>query len=236
MAVRTSLKVGDWVEVLTLDEILPTLDESGRLDGMPFMPEMVRFCGKRLRVVKSAHKTCDPTGDTNLRAIPDAVHLGVRCDGAAHGGCEAKCLIYWKTAWLKPADGPGTPGGSAAAPPADSPALARLQAQTIAPDSDPARPTYVCQATEVVRASTELPVNDLGQYVTDLKTGNISTGDFVYYVGDLVGWSLMARIARKVGIDLSPVPDAAKQKRSGPPVAFPLLDLQVGETVEVRSK
>jgi hypothetical protein len=32
------LSVGDVVEVRSLDEILSTLDESGRLDGLPFMP------------------------------------------------------------------------------------------------------------------------------------------------------------------------------------------------------
>ena len=31
------------------------------------------------------------------------VHLeGIRCDGAAYGGCGAACLIFWKEAWLNP--------------------------------------------------------------------------------------------------------------------------------------
>ena len=46
------LSVGDWVEVRSKEEILRTLDASGQLDGMPFMPEMVRFCGKRSQVHK----------------------------------------------------------------------------------------------------------------------------------------------------------------------------------------
>ena len=31
---------GDWVEVKSKDEILSTLDENGRLDGLPFMPHI----------------------------------------------------------------------------------------------------------------------------------------------------------------------------------------------------
>src|SRR5205823_5514963 len=52
-------RAGDWVEVKSAEEILATLDEQGRLDGLPFMPEMLQYCGKRLQVFKSAHKSCD---------------------------------------------------------------------------------------------------------------------------------------------------------------------------------
>src|SRR5262245_47954515 len=37
------LLVGDMVEIRALDEIQETLDESGCLDGLPFMPEMAAF-------------------------------------------------------------------------------------------------------------------------------------------------------------------------------------------------
>src|SRR5262245_45039589 len=39
-------------------EILATLDERGAIDGLPFMPEMLAYCGKRLRVELRADKTC----------------------------------------------------------------------------------------------------------------------------------------------------------------------------------
>jgi hypothetical protein len=39
--------------------------------------------------------------------MENAVHLvGVRCDGSAHGGCQAGCLIFWKDAWLRRVDAP----------------------------------------------------------------------------------------------------------------------------------
>ena len=55
----SKLHAGDWVEVRSKDEILRTLDKQGRLDGMPFMPQMFQYCGKRFEVYKRAHKTCD---------------------------------------------------------------------------------------------------------------------------------------------------------------------------------
>ena len=55
----SKLRVGDWVEVRAKDQILRTLDKRGRLEGMPFMPQMFQYCGKRFKVFKRAHKTCD---------------------------------------------------------------------------------------------------------------------------------------------------------------------------------
>jgi len=43
-------RTGDWVEVRSKEEILKTLDKRGLLGGMPFMPEMFEFCGRRMRV------------------------------------------------------------------------------------------------------------------------------------------------------------------------------------------
>ena len=74
------------------------------------MPEMLAWCGKRLRVDKLALKLCDTIESTGMHRIRDAVHLEMsRCDGQAHGGCQAGCSIYWKEAWLKriPAGGGG---------------------------------------------------------------------------------------------------------------------------------
>ena len=60
IAPRSRLRAGDWVQVRTKEEILATLDANGRLEELPFMPEMLPYCGKRMRVGKRAHKTCDP--------------------------------------------------------------------------------------------------------------------------------------------------------------------------------
>ncbi len=107
---KSAFKVGEWVEVRSKNEILATLDSKGCLDGMPFMPEMLMFCGQKFQVEKSAHKTCDYSSPTiRSRWVENTIHLKTRCDGSAHDGCQAGCLLYWKDAWLKPATESGTP-------------------------------------------------------------------------------------------------------------------------------
>jgi len=99
---QLKLEAGELVEVRSVEEIIATLDENGRLNAMPFMPEMLQYCGRQFRVFKVAHKTCDNIQPWNMRTVKDAVHLtGVRCDGQAHGGCDAGCLIFWHEAWLR---------------------------------------------------------------------------------------------------------------------------------------
>src|SRR2546429_350400 len=99
---RLNLRVGEIVEVRSENEILATLDDAARLDNVPFMPEMLQYCGERFRVFRRSDKTCDNIGEWSIRRMEDTVHLeGLRCDGSAHGGCEAACLIFWKEAWLK---------------------------------------------------------------------------------------------------------------------------------------
>jgi len=95
------LRAGDWVEVKSKEEILVTLDKKGQLEKLPFMPQMFQYCGKRFKVYKSAHKTCDTVNPIRSLRVADVVHLDLRCDGEAYGGCQAGCLIFWKTAWLK---------------------------------------------------------------------------------------------------------------------------------------
>src|SRR2546423_11255235 len=94
------LMPGDVVEVCSAGEILSTLDADGTLDRLPFMPEMLAFCGRQFRVSAQAFKTC--VDDAEMRQFDDTVFLEeVRCDGGSHAGCDRGCLIFWKTAWLK---------------------------------------------------------------------------------------------------------------------------------------
>ena len=168
-----SLRVGEIVEVRSEAEILATLDGRGELESLPFMPEMLQFCGRRFRVDKLAVKLCDTIGSTGMYRMPNAVHLeALRCDGQAHGGCQAGCLIYWKEAWLKRIP-PGEPGPA----PAPGCTLAMLTAATRRP-ADPAAPgeeRYACQATELLRAAPErIPAWDARQYLQDVRSGNAS--------------------------------------------------------------
>ena len=97
-----NLRAGELVRVRSRSEILATLDADGKKDRLPFMPEMLQYCGKTFRVYKRADKACDTVRKTGSRRLHDAVHLeDLRCDGCAHGNCQAGCLIFWKEAWLK---------------------------------------------------------------------------------------------------------------------------------------
>ena len=169
------LRAGDLVEVRSQAEILATLDENGELDSLPFMPEMLQYCGAQLTVGKVAHKLCDTvSGAGGMRRMENAVHLsGVRCDGSAHGGCQSACLVYWKEAWLKRAD--GVPDKHDEAAPAIPRITLPLLQQTTRKEPGPdGEERFSCQATELLRAAPEsLPIRDLGQYVVDLRSGNV---------------------------------------------------------------
>lgn len=176
-------RAGDWVEILSKDEILRTLDKNGRLDGLPFMPHMFRYCGKRFRIYKNAYKTCDTvSGHYVGRSLPDSVHLNLRCDGQAYGGCQAGCLLFWKTAWLKPVDGP-----AGAAQPLDSDLRSETSSangQDHATELDVWRATkhetaegetrYSCQATELLNYTAPLKWWDARQYLEAYTSGNRS--------------------------------------------------------------
>jgi hypothetical protein len=184
VAASPHLRAGDWVRVRSLDEILVTLDGNGALDGLPFMPEMAEHCGLSFRVFKTAHKTCDTIGQYTIRRMENAVHLeGLRCDGAAHGGCQAACLIFWKEAWLERVPGPAdektshTPGSQAGCD--------VLQRATRRANSDgDGDECYHCQATELLKATTEVRRRDRWDprfYLRDLTSGNVSVRDFIWY-------------------------------------------------------
>ena len=79
------LQTGEIVEVRSAEEILRTLDADCTIDALPFMPEMLQYCGKRFRVYKRADKSCDTITQTGSRRMYDTVHLdGIRCTGEAH--------------------------------------------------------------------------------------------------------------------------------------------------------
>lgn len=237
-----SLRVGDLVEVRSAEEILATLDERGEYENLPFMPEMLKFCGKRLTVDKVAHKLCDTISQTGMHKMENAVHLsGSRCDGASHGGCEAACLIYWKVAWLRRVDAatPETPE----APSSSSGVLLRLPLIEVNTKKDPGpdgETRYSCQTTEIIRAApTCLPARDLGQYVSDVATGNVSVlqsirGFLIMLFNRLQDISkrrLPTRLWFRDGL-----PWGFVKGRLVGPTPTEYLDLQPGEMVRIKTK
>ena len=163
-------RVGDMVEVRSEQEILATLDKKGELENLPFMPEMLKYCGQRLTVHKVAHKLCDTISRSGLRKMENAVHLkGARCEGWAHGGCETACSIYWKEAWLRRVD----PAGPVPPAPPEPKLLQLLEVNSRKEPGPDGEERYACQATELLRAApVRLTVRSIGQYLIDVRTGN----------------------------------------------------------------
>jgi hypothetical protein len=251
MPTRRKLSVGDWVEVRSKEEVLRTLDQDGRLDGMPFMPEMFEFCGKKFQVFKRAHKTCDP--DFRSRRIENAVHLETRCDGSAHGGCQAGCLLYWKDEWLTRISG-NTPGetGSRGKPGSElisvgsaagcTESVVRDRVQ--APDADGGGFSYVCQITQV-QYQAPLPWWDLRQYIEDYTSGNITLRRLLsgtiysmyYHVNRVPGLGPATRWFYNFARPLwrgSLWPRTTGVIPEGQPTPDATLDLQPGELVRVK--
>jgi hypothetical protein len=181
---RLNLRAGELVEVRSRSEILATLDARAAKDALPFMPEMLQYCGQRFTVYKRAHKTCDTIRKPVGLRMDRAVHLtGVRCDGGAHGGCQAGCLLFWKEAWLKrvpdreqPREplgpeptGPTGPGCTEA----DVFEATRRKTNGTPTDAE----IFVCQATELPRATSSLAWWDVRQYFEDITSGNIGVAE-----------------------------------------------------------
>jgi len=251
------MRVGDWIEVRSAEEILRTLDAQGCLDGMPFMPEMFRFCGQSFQVYKRAHKTCDYTTPViRSRRIRGTVHLETRCGGEAHGGCQAGCLLYWKEAWLKPVNGDSrqqSPSRMGTRERADTSPQSHRACQeadvwlhTQVRDRGE-EPRYLCQATQVAAASAELHWWDLRQYVEDYWSGNVT----LWRVLTAVVYSMYYNLSQ-AGIGLGPPmrwlydklrwmwrgsrwPRTAGLIPEGSPTPTATLNLQQGELVRIKS-
>jgi hypothetical protein len=162
--------VGDRVRIKSLAEIESTLDASGCLDSLPFMPEMRKYCGQTARVYRSVDKVYDYGGKKELRRMEGVVLLlGLRCNGAAHGGCQAACYLLWKTAWLEKT------AGAEVAPANIAP---RIDGERVADTPDAMAQTYKCQYTQIVPASRPLRPTSLRQYLRPLVAGNVTLPAF----------------------------------------------------------
>lgn len=238
-----NLRAGEWVEVRSKKEILATLDSRGRLDNLPFQPEMFELCGRRLRVWKVAHKTCDTIHKSGGRKMNGAVHLeGIRCDGTAHGGCQANCLLFWKEAWLKRVGGGDVTGAHTNVCSEADVGRAVIAEDGAAPDG----PTWVCQITSLYEATKPLPWWDARQYVRDVTSGNLSAwhmarillfAGYSKLVGLGIGYRaliwLYNRWQELRGGKPYPLADGLIPKGQATPTGA--LGLHVNESVEVKS-
>ena len=179
---KKSIRCGDVVEVKSAAEILNTLDPDGTYSALPFMPEMLQYCGRRFVVGKKAEKICDTIKTYGSRRMKDTVILeDLRCDGSKHDGCQAECRIFWRIEWVRPMD-PKEPLVASCSTDESVNALneltSRKSKQVVEKDGHLVH-IYRCQATELYKASTPLSVWDPRPYIRQFTSGNVSFGHFL---------------------------------------------------------
>jgi hypothetical protein len=223
-ATHASLRPGDLVEVRPAAAILATLDAGGETEGIVFMPEMLPHLGRRYRVAQLALKICYPPGNVNLK--PGVVYLeDFRCDGTAHGACQAECRFFWREEWLRRVE-PGDAPTEALTDGLDELTAVAAAHVRKPPAADGEEATcWSCQATQLGRASTPVPWTEPRQYLREVSCGNVSVSHF--------GRVVIGAVGRPVGRRLKLVdrlPTAGVDRVDGE-----TLGLQAGERVEVRS-
>lgn len=230
---ETPLRSGDIVEIRPAAEILATLDGSAAVDKMPFMPEMMRHAGRRYRVSCRVDKICDTVAGTGSRRVQDTVFLeDLRCDGAAHGGCQQGCRIYWKESWLRRIDNQADEAldtreeGRETALKLEQ--LAEKGTHAVREIEGKSTEVWRCQVTEAFAATTPLPTSNLAQYWRELTNGNFSPLRFIF-----IGLrALPLEIGRRIGL-IKPVPLRGSVRQWTP---VEPVDFQPGELVQVKSR
>jgi hypothetical protein len=218
------LRPGDVVEVKSPAEIFATLDGDA-IDDMPFMPEMLLHTGRRYTVSRRVDKICDTVTSTGSRRMRATVYLDdLRCDGSAHGGCQAGCRLYWKEDWLRLVDADTEPGDAPQEPCPELEAVTEAGSRTVREGEE----RWRCQNTEALKATDHLKVfKNPDQYWREFRNGNYGRLRFVW----LFLRVLVLEVAHRLGVtDQAPL--------RGPEPKAPeteTLDLQPGEWVQVRS-
>src|SRR5882724_4872445 len=213
------LRPGDFVEVKVPEEILQTLDAEGTLDRLPFMPEMIEFCGKRFQVSRRVVKTCYYTkkGSSGMRKFrtDDVVLLeGLRCSGSGHDGCQKGCTIFWREAWLRKVD--SAVGQSRVS--SESSEELRVQLKTSAGPK-----TYFCQASELLKATNQLSRWErFEKCFSEIRSGNCSVLEMEHRIGIWLFWRI-----RKIFL-------GAFGRGTNKSTPAESLNLQSGEWIEVK--
>ena len=226
------LRRGDVVEVRRADQILATLDGGGALDALPFMPEMLQFCGQRFVVTSRADKVCTVLwGPMESRQLAGTVLLeNLRCDGASHGGCESNCRLFWKEAWLRPvrADDPADNQPEDLGTRQRLAELAAHNTQKESGEAAESNPCFRCQASELCTASTPLRTTDPRPYLREFTSKDVPLRRFVRVMARAVRWHVLHKLGVSSHLYL-------RGTGTSSPPSEPL-HLQPGDWVKVKSR
>lgn len=213
------LKQKDLVRVKSLKQIINTLDVDGCLDGLPFMPEMVGYCGKTYRISFKVEKTCVDNPVMYMAEFKnnDVYFLeDLRCSGANHDGCHRACRIFWKESWLEPISNDDSRLISDDLSHNDE--IVKNKLKTKKTDE-----LYFCQSTQLRDATKPLTSKEkVIKLITDVKIG---TYDLIKAT-KLLLLPVLRKLIRKIN-DQHPHGILTKTPEG-------ILNLQPGEIVEVK--
>ena len=158
---------------------------------------------------------------------------------------RASCLLFWKLAWLRPAEGSAnTPAGKESAVSGCTEAAVIAGAQSVDPKGD--GPKYVCQATQLPYATEDLEWWNPGQYLEDYTSGNVGIGRIISSAVYMTAYKL-SRAGIGVGRPIrwfydkfyplwggTPFPRKTGTIPDGQPTPAQTLNLQAGELVQIK--
>jgi hypothetical protein len=207
------------VEVREKDEILRGLDKNSALEGLPFMPEMYKYCGKRFRILKPLTKIfVEGIGNRDIRNT--VILDGVTCDGKAHDGCQRTCFLLWKHAWLRKVPSRDTGKSSVSG---------NLHFEQTSSGNSRGQ-NLSCQLTQLPSATSRLAISIedfVRQYSCNQRPG---TSRYLGHVGALLLW-LDVKTQEFLGRKKSATLHGVLNKTPAVSMSF-----QPGESVAVKSK
>uniref|UniRef100_A0A832D116 Uncharacterized protein n=1 Tax=Ignavibacterium album TaxID=591197 RepID=A0A832D116_9BACT len=212
------LKVNTKVRVKSPQEIFKTLDENGCKDNLPFMPEMLQYCGREFIISGKVEKTCvdNPTMYMAEFINNDVYFLSdLRCSGEFHDGCQRACRIFWKEDWLEVINNNFNETSNALIASND------LSGKLKVKKNDE---VYFCQSTELRNATKPLSVKEkIQKLFQDYRNRNYS----IIRLIKVVVFPLLRKFQKKIK-DTEP-----KGQLTTTPTE--VLNLQPGELVEIKS-
>ena len=226
-SVVLNLKAGDVVVVRSPQEIAETLDENGTLDSLPFMPEMLEYCGKQFKVLNRVVQTTIDGAflgghtESYVREFRnnDVVTLqSVRCSGAPHDNCQRACAIFWKEAWLRKAD------DLVEVSEPDSPSFSSSERLSLHLKTTTQPGKYFCQSSEFLKATLHLSMaKRIRKCFSAMAARNISVWGMTKR---LIAWAWWRTHYKLIG-------ESVRGSLEKTPIG--VLDLKPGDLVQIKS-
>ena len=214
----SKLYPGDTVEVRSHREIISTLDKSGTVEGLLFIPEMHKYCEKKFEVKKIVNKIIIE-GAGLIRYMKNTVILNeVTCDGEAHENCGRNCPLLWKEIWLRRLDNKSKKRETVN----DVPYIKHLNNINFTHSN-----IVKCQSTNLINATFPLHIWDIRKYIWDI-TGKTYTP--IERIRTIM-ISLFLKIFKLISGKRYPIIHGKLKKTTSAQ-----LYLQKGDIVEVKSK